>query len=132
MSCSHVHHHFVHVLLFLTLSVTNTCCPTHLPTSLLQCSNQAMNHMGNFAFHQKISPTCKQIPISYERPTLWNLCEMHLGSNGLGPVIVKTSSIQENVAMLTGFYPSPKSFCSCTHANSCQYYTFYVSIYTFY
>ena len=27
---------------------------------------------------------------------------------------------------LTGFYPSPKSFWSCTHVNSCQYYTLYI------
>ena len=27
---------------------------------------------------------------------------------------------------LTGFYPSPKSFWSCTHVNSCPNYTLYI------
>ena len=30
--------------------------------------------------------------------------------------------------MLTGFYPSPKSFWSCTHVNSCQKYTLYINL----
>ena len=32
---------------------------------------------------------------------------------------------QEN---LTGFYPRPKSFWSCTHVNSCQKYTVYINL----
>ena len=30
--------------------------------------------------------------------------------------------------LITGFYPSPKSFWSCTHVNSCQYYTLYINL----
>ena len=29
---------------------------------------------------------------------------------------------------VTGFYPSPKSFWSCTHVNSCQNYTLYINL----
>ena len=29
---------------------------------------------------------------------------------------------------LTGFYPSPKSFWSCTHVNSCQKYALYINL----
>ena len=29
---------------------------------------------------------------------------------------------------LAGFYPSPKSFWSCTHVNSCQYYILYINL----
>ena len=29
---------------------------------------------------------------------------------------------------VTGFYPSPKSFWSCTHVNSCQKYILYINI----
>ena len=31
-------------------------------------------------------------------------------------------------ADITGFYPSPKSFWSCTHVNSCQNYTLYINL----
>ena len=31
-------------------------------------------------------------------------------------------------AKITGFYPSPKSFWSCTHVNSCQNYTLYINL----
>ena len=31
---------------------------------------------------------------------------------------------------LTGFYPSPKSFWSCTHVKSCQKYTLYINLHT--
>ena len=27
-----------------------------------------------------------------------------------------------------GFYPSPRSFWSCTHVNSCQQYTLYLNL----
>ena len=30
--------------------------------------------------------------------------------------------------ILTGFYPSPKSFWSCTHVNSCQKYILYINL----
>ena len=33
-----------------------------------------------------------------------------------------------NPRQLTGFYPSPKSFWSCTHVNSCQKYTLYINL----
>ena len=36
--------------------------------------------------------------------------------------------LPRQISMLTGFYPSPKSFWSCTHVNSCQKYTLYISI----
>ena len=29
---------------------------------------------------------------------------------------------------ITGFYPSPKSFWSCTHVNSCQKYLLYINL----
>ena len=29
---------------------------------------------------------------------------------------------------VTGFYPSPKSFWSCTHVNSCQKYALYINL----
>ena len=29
---------------------------------------------------------------------------------------------------ITGFYPSPKSFWSCTHVNSCQKYALYINL----
>ena len=29
---------------------------------------------------------------------------------------------------ITGFYPSPKPFWSCTHVNSCQKYTLYINL----
>ena len=32
------------------------------------------------------------------------------------------------VLVLTGFYPSPKSFWSCTHVNSCKKYTLYINL----
>ena len=32
------------------------------------------------------------------------------------------------VEALTGFYPSPKSFWSCTHVNSCQKYALYINL----
>ena len=34
-------------------------------------------------------------------------------------------TLQERI---TGFYPSPKSFWSCTHVNSCQKYTLYINL----
>ena len=35
---------------------------------------------------------------------------------------------QSHIYLLTGFYPSPKSFWSCTHVNSFQYYTLYINL----
>ena len=33
-----------------------------------------------------------------------------------------------HVLIITGFYPSPKSFWSCTHVNSFQKYALYVNL----
>ena len=42
---------------------------------------------------------------------------------------IENQKVEGLVALIiTGFYPSPKSFWSCTHVNSCQSYTSYINL----
>ena len=38
------------------------------------------------------------------------------------------ATINDTWEILTGFYPSTKSFWSCTHVNSCQNYILYINL----
>ena len=38
------------------------------------------------------------------------------------------NTFNQNWSVLTGFYPSPKSFWSCIHVNNCQNYTLYINL----
>ena len=42
--------------------------------------------------------------------------------------LVIHSLMESEVVGVTGFYPSPKSFWSCTHVNSYQNHTLYINL----
>ena len=77
----------------------------------------------------EIKKRLKEHYLQLKREHGWSEDEMVLN--------MKSSSNQSNNIkkgnkgrFLTGFYPSPKSFWSCTHVNICQKYKLYINLHT--
>ena len=51
-----------------------------------------------------------------------------LNHDGDWNCIGSKKGVQIEEEVLTRFYPSPKSFWSCTHVNSCQKYKLYINL----